>query len=440
MCLSGLAGHWIGPLLLAAALPSIGTAAVAQPQPENRTFAPQTDVDTPPAVRYRLSDTLAWGGRFESELTAETGYNLEDDRPSRSTIWQPANLSLALSWRPGPHLSAYGNLEFDNTLVLREKEVHIDDASRLKLDKLYLDLRQPASRWRLRLGRQRVKNAREWLIDDTLDGIALQGRWRGHRLTLGAWRERAFTENLLRRDPAKRRDQFWFNLSREENDLDRAIYLFGQRYPKREEWALWLGGHLHGERESLDYWLDAAVVTGSRRGKRLEGLGFDAGGVLRLWKRPRLYLIGSIAYGSGNPDDVDRGFRQTGLQDNSAKLGGVIRMAYYGEVLDPELANLWIVTLGAGVRPVRNTSVNLVYHHYRQVHALDELRDTELLTVKPGGTNRDIGHELDLVFGYRSRHGLRLEFVLGRFSPGRAFTGNAETATLIQCKIRYDFG
>ncbi len=441
MRFTSLTRHWFGTYIMAAAVAgTTALAAPAQPQPENRTFAPQTDADTPPAVRYRLSDTLAWGGRFEFDLSDETGYDLNGQRPSRSTVWRPANLSLALSWQPGPHLSAYGNLEFDNALVLHEENVHIDDAPRLKIDKLYLDLHQPASRWRLRLGRQRVKNEREWLIDDTLDGITLHGHWQGYRLTLGAWRERAFTENLLSRDPAKQRDQIWLDLkSQEEDDISQNIYLFAQRYPERDEYALWLGNHISGEWRSLDYWLDAAAVTGSRRGKGMGGFGFDAGGILRLWKQPRLYLIGSVAYGSGNPDDADRGFRQTGLQDNSAKLGGVTRMAYYGEVLDPELANLWIVTLGAGVRPVRNASINLVFHRYRQVHALDELRDSELLAVEPEGTNRDIGHGLDLVFGYRTRQRLRLEFVIGRFSPGRAFSGNTGTATLIKCEIRYDF-
>ncbi len=67
------------------------------------------------------------------------------------------------------------------------------------------------------------------------------------------------------------------------------------------------------------------------------------------------------ALGSGDDastSDVDESFRQTGLQDNSAKFNGVTRLKYYGEVLNPELSNLSVLTAGVGIRPSPRSSID----------------------------------------------------------------------------------
>ncbi|MEE2664567.1 MAG: alginate export family protein, partial [Myxococcota bacterium] len=66
--------------------------------------------------------------------------------------------------------------------------------------------------------------------------------------------------------------------------------------------------------------------------------------------RPPALSIG-YAYGSGDGDtDFESfgGFRQSVLADNNGKLRGVNRFRYYGELLDPNLSNLQIVTAALG--------------------------------------------------------------------------------------------
>ena len=41
--------------------------------------------------------------------------------------------------------------------------------------------------------------------------------------------------------------------------------------------------------------------------------------------------------------------------------------------LDPELSNLSIVTVGAGVELLRSSSLDLVYHYYRLVEPADSI-------------------------------------------------------------------
>jgi len=61
---------------------------------------------------------------------------------------------------------------------------------------------------------------------------------------------------------------------------------------------------------------------------------------------------------------MDRNCRQTGFQSNSGTFGGVVNFDYYGVVFDPKLSNLQVFTAGIGVRPLRKSSVDGVYHHY----------------------------------------------------------------------------
>ena len=67
---------------------------------------------------------------------------------------------------------------------------------------------------------------------------------------------------------------------------------------------------------------------------------------------------------------MDHAFRQTGIQDNNDKFGGVTSFKYYGELLEPELSNLHILTAGIGRRFGRRMSLDLIYHNYRQDEAL----------------------------------------------------------------------
>ena len=144
----------------------------------------------------------------------------------------------------------------------------------------------------------------------------------------------------------------------------------------------WIGGRGMGvfdleERGLLGYWLDAAWVWGDERflefeefsphrgvvssltRRDVQGWAFDAGvnWLLPLAWEPRLYA--GYAFGSGgrhSEGGADRSFRQTGIQANEAGFGGVEHFPTYGILLDPELSNLGILTLGAGISAFRTGS------------------------------------------------------------------------------------
>ena len=208
----------------------------------------------------------------------------------------------------------------------------------------------------------------------------------------------------------------------------------------------WLGARLTGvmdlrSRGILGYWLDTATVRGEERLIEFDALSPDwsqAQGVTRRdvsgwamdvglsWMLPLAWeprVFGGYAFGSGDstPDNgADRSFRQTGIHSNESGFGGVERFGRYGVLLDPELSNLAVSTVGVGFSLLQSSSLDLVYHRYRQVEPASSLRDS-LLEVELTGADRDLGQEIDLVLAIEEWERFELQLVVSGFRAARAF-------------------
>lgn len=134
-------------------------------------------------------------------------------------------------------------------------------------------------------------------------------------------------------------------------------------------------------------------------------------------------MFGGYAFGSGDGpsrENTDRSFRQSGAQANESGFGGVRRYPHYGLYLQPELSNLKITTLGAGISILKSSSLDLVYHRYSQVSASPSL-SSATLEIAPTGKHRKLGTELDVVLAVEQWQRLEFEFGAGAFRAGRAF-------------------
>ena len=105
---------------------------------------------------------------------------------------------------------------------------------------------------------------------------------------------------------------------------------------------------------------------------------------------------------------------------------------------DPELSNLFILTAGLGIRPTERSSIDLVYHHYRQHRSADALRDASV-DADPEGGNRAIGNGLDLIFGFREFEDIDFEAIFGVFAPGSAFSDEADPAYFVGIELEFSF-
>ena len=288
----------------------------------------------------------------------------------------------------------------------------------------------------LQVGRQDFDDEREWIYDQNLDAVRLwvqRDRWEcdlavSTTLADGDRRDREAT-NL---------SAYLSNGSRDRHLATYAVYrdIDGPE----DERPLHLGLRALGEwLPDQDLWLDLALLRGERAEADLSAHAVDLGTTWTPdWAGPLSFTAGyALASGDDAPGSTDRGFRQTGLQDNNAKFDGVTSFRYYGELIDPELANLRVWTAGVGARLAEGTSLDLIFHHYRQDVAVDDLIDAEL-DLDPSGNDADLGTEVDLILGSRRWDNWDLELVLAWFRPGDAFP-QADDAFLGAFQVRYRF-
>ncbi len=394
------------------------------------------DDDIP--VTVRLSDALALGLRLETKRSDEREFDLNGAKAA-DRIDDEITLRGELLYTPDD--SFYGLLGFRHRWHWRNdqrKGYSYGDGSRIA--ELY-------GYWRdvgglpldLQLGRQDFDERREWLWDENLDALRLIAHPRPDlRIEMAAATHlRDSSERFL----ATSRyivHAIWGDDSRSleaylvdtRTDLDPRDYPFFYGVRALGEW---LEGH--------DVWLELGGVSGYEGENDIRGFGYDLGttwspDVLDPW-----YFTAGYAFGSGDKDPndgTDQAFRQTGIQDNNDTFGGVTSFKYYGELLQPELSNLGILTLGIGRRFGSGHSLDLVYHRYQQAEAAPFLRNSDLKT-SPDGIHTELGDEFDLILGSRFSKALSLELVLARFQPGAAFASDAPDAFAGRLQLRFRF-
>jgi alginate production protein len=405
------------------------------------------DFDDPPDTTHRLTDTLSYGADIELETRHERNFNLEKSVDDDETSLEPT-MDLAFTYQPNDVVRAFVDFELSKIFVVDSPDGSDSRDTKLEVKEANVTLREIYDGLSLQLGRQQFQDELEWIYEDELDAARAYYRIGSVALEASASVQGDIDKDLFNDDDE---DKF-FNAflvghyTFTEDSGASAYFLMRDGREDDHEDLYFLGVQSIGElAPDFDYWINAAYVFGDRssdNGSRdIRGFGADliATRAFDLPWEPSLTLGFAFASGDDKPDNgTDANFRQTGLQANNAEFNGVTRFQYYGEVLDPELSNLAVFTLGAGVRPSEDSSIDLVYHYYRQHQAAGELRDSNLDT-EPDGRHRELGHAVDLVFGFLEFESFSSELVVGAFFPGRAFESGADNAYFAGLEFQYEF-
>ena len=280
----------------------------------------------------------------------------------------------------------------------------------------------------LRLGRWLLRDEREWLIDENVDGVYARF---GDRLKTeaGAGRVNYWQRDLL--DSSTRGDKTNFLLLFSRYKIQQHWRVGGYAFWQRNRAAasdrqLNMGLRSYSPpRQWLSHWLDISAVRGQSEKQSLRGYALDGGATLTftaLPLQPRLTL--GYAWGSGDDgsEHISRRYRQTGLQGNEALFGGDTRYKIYGETLDPELSNIHIFTAGTGIQLASNVSLDVVYHFYRQDRLAALIKNSAGLDAKYDRmTTKKLGSALDVVAGWRPAQNLKLEASAAWFAPSSRF-------------------
>ncbi|QDU65078.1 alginate export family protein [Engelhardtia mirabilis] len=381
--------------------------------------------------RIELAPGLRIGGQLGIEGSDEDEYDLDDQvDQGRSTLEAVARLRLA--WRVADDLFARAEGRFTRRWLEDEKDGP-SNVSQTRLGETWLYWRNAlGGGWDAQAGRQDFDDPREWIYDQNLDGLRLIHTGASTRLELAAatsWGGEASPRN---------RDAL--NLFTYFSNLDRDQHLAGWVTHRSfqdgsGDQLTHFGFRALGEwLPDSESWLELSGVAGEEAGHDVLGYAFDVGTTFEFDELPFSLSLG-YALGSG---DNDSGYRQTGLEDNNARLGTVTSIRYYGEVLEPELSNIAIGTVGSSWWPEERTSVSLIAHSFHQLDPATVLRGTNL-DAKPDGYHNELGYEFDFVVGSRRWRDLDIELVAGIFFPGVAFPNGSEAARFARFQLRYRF-
>ncbi len=395
-----------------------GTATIVD---ERRGDTPDTSAlrrDDDDQVRQpiKLGNRVVVGGRMESAFVQTANLAL-DDSGAHEDSWS-SRAQLLASAQLTSTIEAYSKLSLTRSGQLNAPSGSIGD---VRVQEAYLIAHRIAGTpFSVQVGRQRFRDSREWFFDEYLDAVRL-------RADLGPWViEGAVSDGVLAGPAAgrSRRDQRQ-HIASLTRSFDAGARLSGVFVSRDDRSAAnddpwWLGGTLEIKRPSWRAWSLGAMRRGTRATTALGGWAADTGAtwILEDVTASPSFTLG-YAFASGDTlsgDGRDTTFRQTDLEDNSARVGGLRRLAYYGELFDPELTNMQVLTAAVGARPAASLGLDLVLHRYVQTVLRPSFPSGSL---DPTVVGRDglFGHEADAALTFRVG-GIDVDLSAGVFVSG----------------------
>jgi alginate production protein len=401
------------------------------------------DIEDPPELDHRLNDWLSFGAALDSEFVYEGNFDLVDSEQQDIARLTP-EIAVSFGLDLAEQAFVFLEVHLERDIDFRAPGDEPNPETRLIIDEVYLTLSDIIEGFSLQAGRVRLHDRREWLMDQELDGLRAFLRLSPFGLELAVNREQLFDSDLLNADSITSINNYLANLRyRPDAGFEANGYvLYRDNRDADADDLTFLG--LQAIKDWPDgggLWLDTAYVFGREDGSQVSGFGVDGGITLAPEAPYGLSGTLALAYGSGDADPGDgrdHSFRQSGLQENEDGFNGITRFKYYGEVLDPELSNLIILTAGLGLRPSEDSSVDLVYHRFWQAEAADFLRDAAI-DAEPDGRHRHLGDEIDIVVGLSEIEAVDIEAAAGVFLPGKAFAGGDDPAFIARIDVSIEF-
>jgi alginate production protein len=462
---------WCGALAIAcaASLPAQAADSAATGAQEAQFQLPPAQPGAPGQPAPGLPRRLPYAYRIgsESDVTYTRNRDLDRRLKDNTLIIRP-EFNAYLTYRPTDWLETQfgiiADVEFlaqgNRSVTQPSGDVLLRETSResVRVDEAFFTIHNVIDPFSLTLGRRKFEDARHWLYDTSMDVGTIGFREGRFRAELSAGREVSVDLDAFQREPKDSVETYMFY--GEYRAFEGVT--FGGYFVHRDDHKNLDGTYsLIGARsigrpiEPLSYWAELAIVRGEDQAQRsLRGFGFDVGATWRFMDLPLAPNVTlGYAFGSGDErtnDNVNNQFRQTGLQSNEARFAGLSDFKYYGEALDPELSNIRIITAGLGFRPIGDMSVDFVYHYFRQDAIADTLRNYGITgepNQDPTRQSKDLGHEVDIILGFRNVFGVRrlgFDVRAGRFFPGKAFRNalppddtytKANTATVVIVKL-----
>ena len=391
-----------------------------------------------------------YGYGSESDTTYRTDSDLNKNVKDDSFIVRP-EVNGNVTYRPANWLDMTLEMIIDREIAAREEDrvvlpngeiaVAPERRASLLIDQAFVTIKDVISPFEFSVGRKDFQDERHFLYDTSMDTALVSVKLGPLYGQASVGREVLKDMDLLKRERTDRINTFiYYAEYRGLEDVKFAAYTILRDDRNDREGRPQLVGvrSLGMPTEEFSYWTELAHLRGSdERSRSYSAHAVDVGGTYRIPGvplNPNITLGFALGTGDNTPNDTTNNqFRQTGLQSNEVKFGGVADFRGYGEALDPELSNLKVFTVGAGIRPAPNVSFDLIYHRYRLHELSEEIGEsgvTAELNQVDTELSKDVGSAIDIVLGFRNLFGIKrlgLDLRAGWFFPGRAYFRDEST-------------
>jgi len=305
------------------------------------------------AAPQRLKYQYSWGG--EAEFIYLRNPDANGRVRDNSTIVKP-QVNGIFVWRPTDWMETTIELLLERELAWQEEDsVRLPNGTvafrperpwSLLLEQGFIAFRQPGGMVSAALGRRNYEDDRHWLYDTSMDmaSVALrQGRFRAEA-SIGreVWRQAEFLPR--HHQQTDQIDTYMLYSEYRFTNARIAAYqiIRDDRTPLVHEGRPRLFGfRLQGApSQALSYWAEVARLAGQDEAHHaFKGKAFDIGATYRFPRlpfAPNLTFAYAAATGDANPNDRENHeFRQTGLQSNEHRYGGIAMFNIYGASTSP---------------------------------------------------------------------------------------------------------
>lgn len=429
----------------------------SSPQMPQAPRAPQAQTATVSTAPPNAGGTVQppdISARIDLNLQNSDGQD-DTDELRRDSAVAEAELKLLLEQSLGQSSRLVAQMAFASERYSEDALNNDDEQFTYDVERLFFQTR-PRESLRLRAGRQAIDDPLQALVDEDLDGLRISYEAGIAEFEISLTREDWFEASTFAREDNITNTMGLIEFSPNKDTLWMPYVLHRSAEPLRGEdagntnWlnndqpvdATWAGlqGIVEPESSAFRYWIHGSVLNGeANTDSETTELGGYSVNLGLNWKtnlpmQPTITVAAAHATG-GNRSER---FRQSRLHSNDFALNGKNTFRYLGEVVDPELTNIRVLTFGIGANLTKDWRYDVALHSYQQVELEDNLRGSDL-EYSPLGIDDDLGQAADFILAYRPNRQLQVQGTLGSFMPGKAFEDSRDTAWVVKMELEYRF-
>lgn len=391
----------IGAVAICTVLASVYATEANAKKHARKIIAPVVfDAFTRKKTKSRLNQTVSYSAYTSLRFQGERNLKFDDGVTDASDDFA-GYIGTVLRAELNDNVQFFGHAELD----IRHKSTH----SQRYQPKRRLNIKEAQASFKfsehsqLTVGRLRFADAHKWIADASVDGVHY-----------GIKTKSSLFEAAIVQDLKKVGSRYALvHSARFRSEGHAGFYALAKETLGQRHFHI-AGYTKKQASEKFSYALIGAAVLGDKQTDKSVGVGFDSRATYNLDGLRKPQITFGFAAGTAK-------FQQSGLHSNKTYDGGQTQFHRYGYVFQPELSNLAVVSVGLGLRPSRKFSLDLHAHGYMQISA-STIAPIARVRGTTTGISQFVGTELNLLGAWRPTKKTKVEFGLGGFNAGSAYT------------------